>query len=59
MTLSVPGHLCWPVWRVAASERFSDALHTIETEWSLAMVADANDVLDAFDDAIAAAAEKG
>lgn len=59
MTLSVPGTLCWPVWRVATSERFADPLHVIETEWSLAMVADANDVLDAFDDAIAAAAEKG
>ena len=59
MSLTVPGTLCWPVWRVATHERFRDGLDVIETRWSLEMVADANDVLDAFDDAIAAAAEKG
>lgn len=50
----IPGRLCWPVWRVATSDRFKDGLDAIETRWSLQMVADANDVLDAFDDALAA-----
>jgi len=39
---------------VATSERFRDGLDVIETRWSLEMVADANDVLDAFDDALTA-----
>lgn len=51
--LSIPGRVCWPVWRVATSERMRDPLDVIETRWSLAMVADANDILDAFDDAAA------
>lgn len=54
MSLAIPGRLCWPVWRVATSERFRDGLDVIETRWSLEMVADANDVLDAFDDALTA-----
>lgn len=53
--IHIPGRLCWPVWRVAASEWFSDGLDVIETRWSLEMVCDANDILDAFDDAAAAA----
>lgn len=43
------------MWRVATSERFGDPLVVIETQWTLAMVADANDILDAFDDAMAEA----
>jgi hypothetical protein len=39
------------VWRVATSGDFSDSLHTISTEWSLADVVDANTVLDSLDEA--------
>jgi len=39
------------------SRRYSDSLHTILTEWSIANVCDANDVLDALDDAEARAME--
>jgi len=46
------------VWRVATHERMRDPLAVIEREWSLEMVCDANDVLDAFDDALAAATER-
>jgi len=54
--IHIPGRVCWPVWRVATSDRFKDGLDAIETRWSLEMVCDANDILDAFDDAAAAAA---
>jgi len=39
------------------SRRYSDSLHVILTEWSLADVCDANDVLDALEDAEARALE--
>lgn len=58
MTLTIPGTVCWPVHRVAMSDRYSDGLSTIEREWSLEMVCDACDILDAYDDALADA-EKG
>ena len=57
MTLTIPGHLCWVIHRVATSDRYRDGLATIEERWSLEMVADANDILDAYDDAVAAAGE--
>lgn len=37
--------------RVATSRRYTDPLHTILTEWSLADVWTANAVLDAIEDA--------
>lgn len=37
----------WPVWRVASSGRFGDSLYTILTEWTLADVYAANQVIDA------------
>lgn len=58
MTISVPGHLCWPVWRVATSGHFRDALADIQDRWTLAEVADAADLCDALDDAAAEAAER-
>lgn len=53
----VPGHLPWPVHRVALSE-YGDSLEVVSTRWSLADVVDANLVLDAMDDARARAQEK-
>ena len=55
MTLELPGHIPWPVHRVAVSGRYHDPLHTILTQWSLADVMDANSVLDALEDASARA----
>lgn len=40
------------MWRVATHERFRDGLQVILDRWTLAMVVDANDVLDAFDEAL-------
>ena len=57
VTLTIPGGLCWPIWRVATHERFRDGLDVILGRWTLEMVVDANDVADAFDDAAAEAAE--
>lgn len=37
--------------RIATSRRYSDSLHTIETEWSVEDVMLANEVLDALEDA--------
>jgi len=48
--LVIPGGLCWPIHRIATSGRYTDGLTTIEERWTLQMVADACDVLDAFDD---------
>ena len=45
----------WPVWRVAFSGRFSDSLHTILHEWTLADVYAANQIIDALLDAEARA----
>lgn len=47
--MSVPGHIPWPVHRVAISGYYRDPLHTILTEWSLADVADAWCVCEAMD----------
>jgi len=55
--MRVPGHLCWPVHRVATAGLYQDTLATILTEWSLADVADAWCVCEAVDAARAAAAE--
>jgi hypothetical protein len=41
----------WIVHRIATSRRYTDSLHTILTEWSLEQVLEANDVLDAIEDA--------
>ncbi|HSN27243.1 MAG TPA: hypothetical protein VLT45_13200 [Kofleriaceae bacterium] len=38
--------MSWPIHRIATSQRYTDPLHVIETEWTLADVWDANDVLD-------------
>lgn len=57
MTVRVPGHLCWPVHRVATSGHYPDGLAVIEGAWTLEMVADACAVCDAIDDARVAAAE--
>jgi hypothetical protein len=48
----------WPVWRVASSGRFSDSLHTILHEWTLADVYAANQIIDALLDAEARAAQE-
>jgi hypothetical protein len=49
--IRIPPGVAWPVHRVATSGRYQDSLHTILTEWSIADVWDANDVLDAMEDA--------
>ena len=48
----------WPVWRVASSGRFGDSLHTILSEWTLADVHAANQIIDALLDAEAQAAQE-
>lgn len=58
MTLEVPGHLPWPVHRVATSGYYRDSLVEIMTQWSLADVINANGVIDAYEDAKARAAEE-
>jgi hypothetical protein len=50
----VPPGVLWPLHRVATSGRYHDSLHIISTEWSVADVYDANDLIDA----LAAAEEK-
>jgi hypothetical protein len=47
----------WRVHRIAVSGRYTDPLHTLLTEWSLGDVLDANEMLDALEDAQAAAAQ--
>lgn len=54
----IPGHIPWPVHRVATSGHYRDSLHTILTEWSLADVAIANAVIDGLEDAAEAAQVK-
>ena len=54
----VPGHLCWPMHRVATSGHYHDSLDTILSRWSLADVVDAHEVCDAIDSARAAAAKE-
>jgi hypothetical protein len=56
--VNVPGHIPWPVHRVAISGYYRDALHTILTEWSLADVADAWCVCEAMDAAKARAQQQ-
>jgi hypothetical protein len=46
------------VHRIATSRKYSDSLHTILTEWSLAHVWAANDLLDVLEDAEAEALRK-
>lgn len=46
------------MWRVATHERFRDGLDVILGRWTLEMVVDANDVLDAFEEAAVEAAER-
>jgi len=58
VSVTVPGHLCWPVHRVATSGLYPDGLWTIEHRWTLADVCDASEVCDAIDEARAAAMEK-
>lgn len=45
----IPGHLCWPVHRVATAGLYTDSLHTILTTWSLEDVCDAAMVCDALE----------
>lgn len=58
LTLSAEAAEDWPVKRVATSGYYHDSFHTIRTCWSLKDVLDANEIIDALDDAKAAAAEK-
>lgn len=57
MTVTVPGHLCWPVHRIATAGVYTDPLATILDRWTLADVVDANAVIDALDEARARAAK--
>lgn len=56
--LTIPGHIPWPVHRVATSGYYHDALSDIMTRWSLSDVMDANEVIDAYEDAKAQAQEE-
>lgn len=58
MTLELPAHIPWALHRVATSRRYTDSLHAIATQWGLADVLDASDVLDAIENAEAEAARR-
>jgi len=58
VTVTIPGHVCWVIHRVATSGIYPDGLATIESRWTLDMVVDASEVCDAIDDARAQAAER-
>ncbi len=49
MRIEIPPGVQWPLHRVAISGRYNDSLHTISTEWSLADVWDAIELLDVID----------
>jgi hypothetical protein len=51
VNIEIPVHIHWSIHRVAVSGKYRDPLHTIETEWSFQDLLDANDVLDAIEDA--------
>lgn len=53
----IPGHVPWPVHRIAVSD-YHESLHVILARWSLADVVDANLVLDGLDAARRKAQEK-
>lgn len=55
----VPGHLCWPVHRVATSDVYRDTLVDILERWTLEDVVDANAVIDAIEGARAASGSGG
>jgi len=48
--MKVPGHVAWPVHRIATSGYYRDSLVEIMTRWSLSDVVDANEVIDALED---------
>lgn len=54
----VPGHLCWPVHRVATSGHYHDSYADIMSRWTLADLVDAHEVCDAIDTARALAAKE-
>ena len=58
LTLSAEAAEDWPAKRVATSGYYHDSFHTIMTCWSLRDVIDANELIDAYEDAKAEAAEK-
>lgn len=58
MTLELPGDIAWPLHRIATSGKYHDSLHVIESEWSLLDLQQANEVLDAYEDAEAQAIEE-
>ena len=41
-----PAGIYWPVHRIVMSGKYTDSLHTIETEWGLPDVRRVNDLLD-------------
>lgn len=58
MSVDVPAAVCWPIHRVATSQRYGASLLEIQTLWSLDDLMDAIEVLDMYavlDDRSAAA----
>ena len=51
----MPEGIWYPAHRIATSGKYTDPLHTIETEWSYVDVVLANRFLDAWEDAVAQA----
>lgn len=45
MSVKLPDRMCWQVWRIFAEKGISPL--EIETYWTVGMVIDANEVLDA------------
>lgn len=58
ITFELSDEIEWALHRVAVSGRYHDSLDTIATRWSLRDLYDALDVLDALEDAEAAAWEQ-
>jgi hypothetical protein len=55
ISFELPAYIDWRFHRIATSGHYHDGLHTIETEWSLADVFEANEVIDAIEHAQAEA----
>lgn len=49
MSVDTPKDVCWPIHRVATSERYCSSLLEVQTQWSLDDLMDAIEVLDMYD----------
>ena len=49
VTIEIPPHLDWYIWRVLTAERLHVSLTDLKTTWTLLDLADAHDALDLLD----------